>query len=244
MSGIIQDSALMWLLWFLMCFPWRPKMSWNPHNVRLWRFKLIWTIYFCVSPKALCTTLTLLFLPLKIIYQGHGLCGPSCSSQSYNSILSINHKATLYTQKSPVCCEFVSTVFPICLCILKFFTPLLLLGVPSSYWWLVSLACSLICQTLRPALLYFSISVLYLSFYIRAVYFLTCFWKIVILGLRFGDMTTGLRCIKTNQDFIFSHLYLTVLLSQKPYDVLPRNNLQIATKSLWEREPTSYSPSP
>lgn len=57
---------------------------------------------FCISPKALCTTLTLLFLPLIIIYQGHGLCEPSCSSQSYRSILSTNHKATLYTQKSPV----------------------------------------------------------------------------------------------------------------------------------------------
>lgn len=113
----------MWLLWFLMCFPWRPRMTWNLHDIRMWWFKLIWTIYFCVSLKVLYTTLTLLFLPLIIIYQGHGLCGPSCSSQSYSSILSTNHKATLYTQKSPVCCEFVSMVFPICLCFSRVFPP-------------------------------------------------------------------------------------------------------------------------
>lgn len=153
---------------------------------------------FCISPKALCTTLTLLFLPLIIIYQGHGLCEPSCSSQSYRSILSTNHKVALYTEKSPVYINGFSHL-PLHFEILY---PSTFLGCSLFCWWLVSLACSLICSAL------FLHIVLYASFQVIAVHLLTCFWKVVILGLSFGDMPTRLRYITTNQGFIFSYFYL------------------------------------
>lgn len=148
---------------------------------------------FCISPKALCTTLTLLFLPLIIIYQGHGLCGPSCSSQSYRSILSTNHKATLYTQKSPVYINGFSHL-PLHFEIIY---PSTFLGCS-----LLMLVTGVICSAL------FLHIALCSSFQVIAVHLLTCFWKVVILGLSFGDMPTRLRYIKTNQGFIFSYFYL------------------------------------
>lgn len=154
---------------------------------------------FCISPKALCTTLTLLFLPLIIIYQGHGLCGPSCSSQSYRSILSTNHKATLYTEKSPVYINDFSHL-PLHFEILYPSTFL-----RCSFLMLVAGVTGLLLNLLSAISPYITV-LIFLGH--SCTYLLTCFWKVVILGLSFGDMPTRLRYIKTNQDFIFSYFYL------------------------------------